>query len=156
MTNIHNLGPDASSRYAKDQQTLLEYEKQYKVSPDRAQFIKHHAQVLDKTVRPPQIDVLMGTNQKKNWAQTRFPMGYFADRPTSKFVLAPPEQLAADQEKLVAVMEEEFQKAGGDQNPESAKQDLPGQPLLNVVVEASDYNSMVEQSVGAMNAFLQG
>lgn len=84
MVEIYNY--DVHDRYAKDQELVESFVKQYQLPPSRAGVVAIQTKVLDFIPKHSAIALLMQTHQKKTWAGFEPPPNFYMQRFSSSYV----------------------------------------------------------------------
>lgn len=105
MVEIYSYDITTHERFARDQQEVEAFRKQYHIPPSRARMIAVQTQVLDFIPKHPALVLLMQTYQRKMWSSIMIPQNYYTQRFASSYVapsLGTVEKQDADVHKIQA------------------------------------------------------
>ena len=173
MVEIYNYEVTTHERFARDQQEVEAFRKQYHMPPGRAGVIAVQTKILDFVPKHPAIVLLMQTYQRKMWARFVIPKNYYLQRFSSSYVapsLGAKERQEADVYKLEAYIkrktrgrfdrkqrEQQREKAGREQ-PASAEEEImeEGEALIHLLEQGvKETNEMIDYVIARMNQFIQ-
>lgn len=151
MVEIYSYDTTPHERYARDQNEIEAFRKQYHLPPSGARQIALQTKVLDFIPKHSAIGLLMQTYQGKTWARFEVPKNYHNQRfLTSKIApsLGSPEKQEADIQKLESFVESRAPVEKLTQAEVDALKDL----LQKGVMET---NEMVDFVFSRMHQFIQ-
>ena len=168
---IYNYEVTTHERFARDQQEVEAFRKQYHMPLGRAGVIAVQTKILDFVPKHPAIVLLMQTYQRKMWARFVIPKNYYLQRFSSSYVapsLGAKERQEADVHKLEAYIkrktrgrfdrkQREQQKEGREQ-PVSAEEEImeEGEALIHLLEHGvKETNEMIDYVIARMNQFIQ-
>lgn len=169
MVEIYSYDITTHERFARDQQEIEAFRKQYHIPPSRAKLIAVQTRVLDFVPKHPALVLLMQTYQRKMWARFMIPKNYYAQRFTSSYVapsLGATEKQEADIRKIRAFLKnqtrgrvvrrkEEREKDERERNRDEQLTD-EGEVLVEMMEKGiKETNEMIDFIISRMHQFVQ-
>lgn len=179
MVEIYSYEVTTHERFARDQQEIEAFRKQYHMPPSRAGIVAVQTKILDFVPKHPAIVLLMQTYQRKMWARFMIPKNYYLQRFASSYVapsLGSKERQEADMHKLEAYIkrktrgrfdrkqrdEQRQQEQGQDQKRQErgtlAEEEImeEGEALINLLEHGvKETNEMIDYVIARMHQFVQ-
>lgn len=170
MVEIYNYDITTHERFAKDQQDIEAFRKQYHIPAAQAKIIDEQTRILDFVPKHPAIVLLMQTYQHKIWARFVIPQDFYSQRTPSNYIapsLGSVEKQDADIYKLKAFVKS--QTRGKRVLPKEDRKGVVGirnreEQLLDEsdsIIKMLDdgvklSNKMVDEIIGKVYQFIQG
>ncbi len=167
MVEIYSYDITTHERFARDQQEVEAFHKQYHVPLSGAKMIAVQTRVLDFVPKHPALVLLMQTYQRKMWARFMIPKNYYTQRFSSSYVapsLGPVEKQDNDVHKIQGFMKNQTrgrmlrpkaERVQGEASPDETLLD-EGDLLINMVEKGvKETNRMVDFIIERMHQFLQ-
>jgi Family of unknown function (DUF5399) len=173
MVEIYSYEVTAHERFARDQQEVEAFRKQYHLPPSRAGVVAVQTKILDFVPKHPAVVLLMQTYQRKMWARFSIPKNYYLQRFASSYVapsLGSSERQDADVHKLEAYMKRKtrgrFDRKKRDQEKEEGNQQRGSSSEEEVIEEGEalirllengvkETNEMIDYVIARMHQFVQ-
>lgn len=169
MVEIYSYDITTHERFARDQQEIEAFRKQYHLPPSGARLIAPQTRVLDFVPKHPAIVLLMQTYQKKMWARFVIPKNYYLQRFSSSYVapsLGPAEKQDADIHRLEAFLkrkkQRKYKRKMGEEREQEKEQEQDssmveeGETLINLLEKGvKETNAMVDYVFARMHQFIQ-
>lgn len=166
MVEIYSYDVTSHERFAKDQEEIEAFRKQYHVPPSGAGIIAIQTKILDFVPKHSAIVLLMQTFQRKMWAGLKFPKNFHLQRFRSSHVapsLGSSEKQTADVKRLEAYLKQKtngrfVRKEKKDQENQPEDQEIieEGETLINLLEKGVlETNEMVDYAYGRMHQFVQ-
>lgn len=175
MVEIYNYDASTHERFARDQQEVEAFRKQYHLPPSGGgQIASAQTRVLDFIPKHPAMVLLLQTFQRKNWAGFVIPKNYYLQRFASSYVapsLGSKERQDADIQRLEAYLKRKThgrfvrgqrdQEEGGQKRQEQEGQEEheiveEGEILMNLLEKGvQETNTMVDYVYARMHQFVQ-
>ena len=174
MVEIYSYDITTHERFAKDQQEVEAFRKQYHFAPGAPGIAAMQTKVLDFVPKHPAIVLLMQTCQRKMWARFMIPKNYYMQRFSSSYIapaLGPKEKQDADIHRLEAylkqktrgrfVRRQEEEEHGKEQRREQGRLQEDeivheGEVLINMLEKGvKETNTLVDFTIARMHQFVQ-
>lgn len=171
MVEIYSYDITTHERFARDQQEIEAFRKQYHVPPGGARQIAVQTTVLDFVPKHPAIVLLMQTYQRKMWARFMIPKNYYLQRFSSSYVapsLGSKEKQDADIHRLEAFLKrkthgrfdrnQNHEKRGNEAGKKSGEEEMirEGAALISLLEKGvKETNEMVDYVFARMHQFIQ-
>jgi hypothetical protein len=175
MVEIYSYDISTHERFARDQQQIEAFRKQYHIPPSGARQVAVQTTVLDFIPKHPAIVLLMQTYQQKLWARFVIPKNYYLQRFASSYVapsLGAKEKQDADIHRLEAYLKRKTQgrfvrkeqregkeEKGRDQrrgNREEEEIADEGEALIELLEKGvKETNEMIDYIFSRMHQFIQ-
>jgi len=176
MVEIYSYDITTHERFARDQQEVEEFRKQYHLPPSGARAVAVQTRILDFIPKHPAIALLMQSHQRKMWARFAIPKNYYLQRFASSYVapsLGSKERQDADIHRLEAYLkrkthgrfvhrerreEQEQEKEGRDQKKKGDEEAMidEGEALIHLLEKGvKETNEMVDFIFARMHQFVQ-
>jgi hypothetical protein len=175
MVEIYSYDITTHERFARDQQEVEAFRKQYHLPPGGARAIAVQTKILDFVPKHPAIVLLMQTYQRKMWARFMIPKNYYLQRFSSSYVapsLGSKERQEADIQRLEAYLKrktrgrfvrrkEEEQEGEQQQEREGGRGDEEemiheGEALIAMLEKGvKETNELVDYIFARMHQFVQ-
>jgi hypothetical protein len=170
MVEIYSYDITTHERFARDQQEIEAFRKQYHIPPSRAKLIAVQTRVLDFIPKQPAVALLMQTYQRKMWARFMIPKNYYTQRFTSSYVapsLGTTEKQDADIHKIQAFIKNQTRgrlvrrkEERGDQGERERSRDEElmdeGETLIEMMEKGvKETNEMIDFVIARMHQFVQ-
>ena len=172
MVEIYSYDITTHERFARDQQEVEAFRKQYHIPTSGARQFAVQTKILDFVPKHPAVVLLMQTYQRKMWARFMIPKNYYLQRFASSYVapsLGAKEKQEADIHRLEAFMKrktngrfianssklesERGRKKGSPEEEEMVKE---GEILINLLEKGvKETNEMVDYVFARMHQFVQ-
>jgi Family of unknown function (DUF5399) len=173
MVEIYSYDITTHERFARDQQQVEAFRKQYHIPPSGARQVAVQTTVLDFIPKHPAIVLLMQTYQQKIWARFEIPRNYYLQRFAASYVapsLGTKEKQDADIHRLEAYLkrktrgrfvrrqerEEKEQKEQQRGNQEEEAIIEEGEVLIQLLEKGvKETNEMIDYIFARMHQFIQ-
>lgn len=171
MVEIYSYDITTHERFARDQQEIEAFRKQYHLPPSGARLVAVQTSVLDFVPKHSAIVLLMQTYQRKLWARFMIPKNYYLQRFSSSYVapsLGSNEKQDADIHRLEAFLkhkthgkwERKTEDVRGERTTQISSEDQilihEGETLMNMLeVGVKQTNEMVDYVFARMHQFVQ-
>jgi hypothetical protein len=174
MVEIYSYDITNHERFARDQQEIEAFRKQYHISPSGARQVAVQTTILDFVPKHPAVVLLMQTYQRKMWARFMIPKNYYLQRFSSSYVapsLGPKEKQDADIHRLEAYLnrkthgrfvhnkpdqEDKDEQKKEEKDQEEGEMIQEGEALITLLEKGvKDTNEMVDYVFARMHQFIQ-
>ena len=174
MVEIYSYDISTHERFARDQQDIEAFRKQYHIPPGGTRVVAVQTRILDFVPKHPAIALLMQTYQRKMWARFMIPKNYYLQRFASSYVapsLGAKEKQEADIHRLEAYLkrktqgrfvrkrqerEKERENRQGRENKEEEEMIEEGEALINMLEKGvKETNEMIDYVFARMHQFVQ-
>ena len=174
MVEIYSYDVTTHERFARDQQEIEAFRKQYHLPPSGAKLVAVQTKVLDFIPKHAAVDLLMQTFQRKMWARFMIPKNYYLQRFASSHVapsLGGTEKQDADIHRLEAYLKRKTggrfvrkeHKEDGEEGEKEKKQESEeeemmreGGTLIDLLEKGvKETNEMVDYVFARMHQFVQ-
>jgi hypothetical protein len=176
MVEIYSYDITTHERFARDQQEVEAFRRQYHLPPSGARIVAVQTKILDFVPKHPAIVLLMQTYQRKIWARFMIPKNYYLQRFASSYVapsLGPREKQDADIHRLEAYLnhkthgrykkekEEREEGRGGEEEKEKGDEEEAalldeGKALIHLLEKGvKETNQLVDYVIARMHQFVQ-
>lgn len=173
MVEIYSYDVTTHERFARDQQEIEAFRKQYHIPPSGARQIAVQTRILDFVPKHPAVVLLMQTYQRKMWARFMIPKNYYLQRFSSSHVapsLGSAERQDADIHRLEAYLkrktqgrfvrkkDEENKEGEKDQRQRREEEEVihEGEALIDLLEKGvKETNEMVDYVFARMHQFIQ-
>lgn len=174
MVEIYSYDITTHERFARDQQEIEAFRKQYHIPPSRAGIVAVQTKVLDFIPKHSAVSLLLQTYQRKMWARFMIPPNYYTQRFSSSYVapsLGTAEKLDADVFRLEAYLkkrtrgrfvkrrdEEEKGRDEPERNKKYEEEEMieEGVTLITLLEDGvKETNQMVDFVIARMHQFIQ-
>lgn len=172
MVELYNIDIATHERFARDQQAIEAFRKQYHISPTGPRTISLQTTILDFIPKPPALTLLLQLYQKKNWALFSVPKNFYTQaRPITSYIvpsLGSSEKQDADVQKIRALLKQKAPHAVQRREQQDQKQEQKREETEEEIVEEGEIiiallekgiketNNMVDYIISRMNQFVQG
>lgn len=171
MVEVYSFDITPHEQFARAQEAIEAFRKQYHIPPGGAKVIASQTRVLDFVPKHPAIVLLMQTYQKKLRSLFTIPPNYYTQRFTTSY-LAPslgPEKQEADIHKIEAFVKsrtkgrkvrkkEERDVEGQKEGKRNQDEELTdeGDTIINMMEKGvKETNEMIDFVIGRMHQFIQ-
>lgn len=169
MAEISNYDTSVHERFARDQQEIEAFQRQYQVLPEQARGVAVQTQVVNAVPNYPEWAQLLQVYQRKRWAYFVMPLHYTSQRVLSPYIapsFGPVERQNAEIGKIEAFVKkktegkkvrrkEERAKDDSQKNSEEALLD-EGDALIEMIRRGiKEPNEMVTYILSRMLQFVQ-
>ncbi len=172
MVEIYSYDITTHERFARDQQEIEAFRKQYHIPPSRAKMIAVQTRVLDFIPKHPAVVLLMQTYKRMMWARFMFPKNFYTQRFASSYVapsLGTIEKQEADIHKIHAFLKnqtrgrlvrrkEERQDQEKEERERSRDEELvdEGEAIIEMMEKGvKETNEMIDFVISRMHQFIQ-
>lgn len=160
MVEIYNIDVSSHERFARDQQEIEAFKKQYHIPAASTRFFDVQTKVLDFVPKQPAVDLLMQTFLRSSWARFALPARYHGQRFFSSHIapsLGSAEKQDADINRIKGFLEKENSKVNSDDNKrEQEEKDEEAQALLILLEKGiKETNAMVDFVSARIHQFIQ-
>ncbi len=172
MVEIYSYDITTSERFARDQQQVEAFRRQYHIPPSGARQVAVQTTILDFIPKHPAIALLMQTYQRKIWARFMIPKNYYMQRFASSYVapsLGTQEKQEADIHRLEAylkrkthgrfVRRKEREEKGDEERREHTEEEEmveEGETLITLLeIGVKETNDLIDYIVARMHQFIQ-
>ena len=168
MVEIYSYDITTHERFARDQQEVEAFRKQYHIPLSGVQVMAAQTRVLDFIPKHPALAMLLETYQQKMWARFMIPKNYYTQRFSSSYVapsLGATEKQEADVHKIHAfiknqtrgrkVRPKEERKETGVKNRDEDLSDEGGSIVEMMEKGVKETNEMVDFVISRMHQFVQ-
>jgi hypothetical protein len=171
MVEIYSYDIAAHERFARDQQEIDAFRKQYHLPPSGAKLVAVQTKILDFVPKHPATDLLMQTHQRKMWVRFTIPQNYYLQRFASSYVapsLGSKEKQDADIYRLEAYLKRKthgrFVHAKREEEKEEEKEEggeeeemiHEGEALIHLLEKGvKETNELVDFVFSRMHQFVQ-
>jgi hypothetical protein len=171
MVEIYSYEITTHERFARDQQEIEAFRKQYHIPPSSAGIVAIQTKILDFVPKHPALVLLMQTYQRKNWARFTIPQNYYLQRFTSSYIapsLGSRDKQDADVYKIEGYVKQKTrrrldrkqkeqqgrqQSQSGDDEEEIVQE---GEALIKMLKHGvKETNGMIDYIVARMYQFIQ-
>ena len=173
MVEIFSYDITTHERFARDQQEIVAFGKQFHIPPSRAKMIAVQTRVLDFIPKHPALVLLMQTYQRQMWARFMIPKNYYTQRFTSSYVapsLGTIDKQNADIHKVQAFLknqtrgrlirrkEERKDQDEGEEGERNRDEQLidEGEAIIEMMEKGvKETNEMIDFIISRMHQFIQ-
>lgn len=165
MVEIYSYDVTTHERFARDQQEIEAFRKQYHIPPSRTQMIAVQTRVLDFVPKHNALALLMQTYQQKLWARFMIPKNYYTQRFASSYVapsLGTTEKQEADLNKIRAFIRNQTRgrrvrpKEERDESNQDEQLADEGDQIIEMLEKGvKETNEMVDFIISRMHQFVQ-
>lgn len=156
MVEIYSYDITTHERFAKDQQEVEAFRKQYHLAPGISGTVAVQTKILDFVPKHPAISLLMQTYQRKMWARFTIPKNYYLQRFSSSYVapsLGGQEKQEADIKRLHNFMKQKTGRLVREKEEELIKE---GETLIKLLEKGvKETNALVDFTIARMHQFVQ-
>ncbi len=164
---IYNYDVTTHERFARDQQDVEAFRKQYHLSPSGSRVVAVQTKILDFVPKQPAIVLLMQTYQRTLWARFEIPKNYYLQRFSSSYVapsLGSKEMQDADIHRLESYLSNrtegrfkpDAEREKKDQKNEEDEMIDEGKVLIDLLKHGvKETNEMVDFVISRMYQFIQ-
>ncbi len=168
MVEIYSYDITTHERFARDQQEVEAFRKQYHIPPSGAKMVAVQTRVLDFIPKHPALVLLMQTYQRKMWARFMIPKNYYTQRFSSSYIapsLGSTEKQDADIHKIQAFLKnqtrgrkirpKEERVASEERNRDEQLMD-EGDTIVEMMEKGiKETNEMIDFIISRMHQFVQ-
>ncbi|MCH9627239.1 MAG: hypothetical protein S4CHLAM2_08740 [Chlamydiales bacterium] len=170
MVEIYSYDITTHERFARDQQEIEAFRKQYHIPPGRAKIVAVHTRVLDFVPKHPALVLLMQTYQRKMWARFMIPKNYYTQRFASSYVapsLGGTKKQSADIHKIHAFLKNQTrgrkvrsreERKDQDESEKNRDEQLvdEGEVIVDMIEKGvKETNEMIDYIISRMHQFVQ-
>jgi hypothetical protein len=168
MVEIYSYDISTHERFARDQQEIEAFRKQYHIPPGGARLVAVQTRILDFVPKHPAIVLLWQTYKRKMWAGFRIPEKYYLQRFASSYIapsLGSKEKQDADINRLEAFLKRKtnglFERGlnlekNQSLNSEEKKMINEGEALISLLEKGvKEPNELVDIIFARMHQFVQ-
>lgn len=170
MVEIYSYDITTHERFARDQEEVEAFRKQFHIPAGGARLVPVQTRILDFIPKHPAIVLLMQTYQRKMWASFNIPKNYYLQRFSSSHIapsLGSSEKQEADIHRLEAFLKRKthgrFVRKHGEQEGEKEgktrdeKEMMKQGEVLITLLEkgVKETNEMVDFVFARMHQFIQ-
>lgn len=171
MVEIYSYDIATHERFARDQQEVEAFRKQYHLPPSGAKLVAVQTKILDFVPKHPAIALLMQTYQQKMWARFMIPKNYYLQRFASSYVapsLGSHDRQDADIHRIEAFLkrktagryvkrrEEKEEREREGEKGEEEEMIEEGEALMNLLEKGvKETNEMIDFVFSRMHQFVQ-
>lgn len=170
MVEIYSYDTAIHERFARDQEQIEAFRKQYHLPPSGARLVAVQTKILDFVPKHPAIVLLMQTYQRKMWARFTIPKNYYLQRFASSYVapsLGAKEKQDADIHRLEAYLKrkthgrfvrkkEQMREKEREKEREEDEIIREGEALIDLLEKGvKETNGLVDFVFARMHQFVQ-
>ncbi|MEZ5314963.1 MAG: DUF5399 family protein [Chlamydiales bacterium] len=163
MVKIYNYDIHAHERFARDQEEVEAFYKQYHLPISQSYLVAKQTSILDLIPKLSAIVRLMETYRKKTWAGFNIPENYYSQRLAASPYLAPslgtPEKQIADINKIRTFLNTQAEsRLSNKQKETQTSQDVlnqEGEAIIHMIEGIKQVNDMINFVITRMCQFVQ-
>ncbi|MFZ0565631.1 MAG: DUF5399 family protein [Chlamydiales bacterium] len=158
MVEIYSYDIATHEQFARAQQEIEAFRRQYHIAPSEAKGVAVQTKVLDFVPKHGAVVLLMQSYQRKLWARFMLPPGYYTQRATSPYIapsLGSREKQDADIKRLQLYVRKRAAKPFGREEEEQGETDEAAILVELLEKGVKETNEMIDFVISRMHQFIQ-